>query len=116
MMPHLQSTSSRPITRGTRRRLFLPDLRYTLRAFLPDARLPSDFDTTRWLTVRVRPEITAAVAALQARYKAHRGVTLTFSEVAAAALVAGIPKLVLNGDFDAGAEGDDDGDGRTALG
>ncbi|MFN3723674.1 MAG: hypothetical protein ACK4VZ_11560 [Paracoccaceae bacterium] len=51
-----------------------------------------------WRTHRLRPQITAAIDALQERYAAQNGVDLTTSEIIAALLIEALP-IVTARDF-----------------
>lgn len=84
----------------TRRELrFLAALRRTLGVYLPEVLQGCPVESTgraaQWRTVRVRPEIIAAIEALQERYTAqHSGKReVSTSEVLAAALIEALPLL-----------------------
>ena len=84
----------------TRRDLrFLRTLRSTLVDYLPELLQGCPPDSTRkadqWRTVRVRPEVIAAIEGLQERYTAqHSGNReVSTSEVLAAALIEALPIL-----------------------
>jgi hypothetical protein len=88
----------------TRRELrFLGTLRRTLSVYLPEVLQGCSPESSgraiRWRTVRVRPEIIAAIEALQERYAAqHDGKQeVSTSEVLAAALNEALPILTSRG-------------------
>lgn len=77
--------------------LFVPSLAAAQREHLPEAApthaalsAPKARD---WRTVRLRPEVTAVLDALLARSRQSRGEELTASEVFAALILAGLPKV-----------------------
>lgn len=87
-------------TDKTRRELrFLGNLRRTLAVYLPELIQGCSAEATRraaqWRTIRVRPEIIAAIEALRERYTAqHSGKReVSTSEVLAAALIEALPQL-----------------------
>jgi len=87
-------------TDKTRRDLrFLGNLRRTLAVYLPEllqgGPAEAPVKSAQWRTVRVRPEIIAAIEALQERFTAqHNGKReVTTSEVLAAALSEALPIL-----------------------
>ncbi|WP_135448794.1 hypothetical protein [Tabrizicola caldifontis] len=88
----------------TRRELqFMGTLRRTLAVYLPELLRGCPVESTgraaQWRTVRVRPEIIAAIEALQERYAAqHDGKReVSTSEVLAAALIEALPILTSRG-------------------
>jgi hypothetical protein len=76
---------------------FLGNLRRTLSVYLPELQQGCPVDATGraagWRTIRVRPEIMAAIEALQTRYTSQRNGKLEVptSEVLAAALSEALP-------------------------
>ena len=96
-------TFARKATDQTRRELrFFDTLRGTIAGYLPEAARGFTEVTPKvagWRTVRMRPEVIAAVETLRARYIArHQGREMTTSEVIAAALIEALPGMT-RGEF-----------------
>lgn len=85
-------------TTGQERTLhFVPALAAAQRLQLPECQPTATPITTAkardWRTVRLRPEVLAVVDGLIARSRNHLGEQLTISEVLAALILAGLPKV-----------------------
>ena len=81
---------------------FLRDLQRTLSVHLPEtasATIDRPARGPRWKTFRLRPEIADVIEALQDRFAANRSVTLTPSEVIAAALTEALPIITPKEEF-----------------
>lgn len=81
---------------------FLGSLQRIASVHLPETRSatidrPARFP--RWKTFRLRPELAEVIAALQARFAASRALTLTPSEVIAAALTEALPIITVREEF-----------------
>jgi hypothetical protein len=82
---------------------FIASLRGAVQVHLPEAAhaaLGGPIKSSQWRTVRVRPELMVALAALQARYAKGnpRSPDLSISEAMAAALASAMPALT-RGEF-----------------
>lgn len=81
---------------------FLRHLQRTLAVHLPETtstHIERPARGPRWKTFRLRPEIADVIEALQDRFAASRSVTLTPSEVIAAALAEALPIITAREEF-----------------
>ena len=100
-MQHPLPPTCQPTDRGRRRLRFVPALARTIAVHLPETVQALPSRSPRWLTFRLRPEIAAAVEALQARYAGNHegGPELTASETLAAVLTEGLPIIASRPEF-----------------
>lgn len=76
--------------------LYIGHLRRQMEAYLPETKEAFQNRSNRadrWMTLRVRPEVSVTVEALVHRFKERTGQEITKSEVIAAALSEGLPHL-----------------------